>query len=500
MKLNVHCLVGDDSFSQRIACGEGVKTFKWLGLTAAANFSARAPHGNRRSRDWALALASRAQLIPIDVCVSPEGTEYHADDVPFLHPDAIIRDFFKDGDTVVVKLGRSIPVNDSGHPKLPNWATIAFTVSEAQAPRRRAALAEEKRMAEAKRRERREALRAKRAKEEAHKAATMREVMRSKLQDETEVQRNFAEDWSAILRNSSFEKLCGSPAALQHVSEVLRLHYMDLCELFKTYAASSSGIGTAHELEQMEFNMMIRDFKVFHPRNQHLAQILAAIFEVATRGREVMDRASCFIGLIYVAWLKYIDGGHGPSVISRMMPREFIEEEFDPRLSMESALQRLMEFQIQPHMKATMYGSLVKNAINSDEVLAMFFDNMSRLNTQFLSYSSGASNATEKATMTLSEFGTLMERAGLLGSTQGDHDNELTYKEVRQAFTAAQGESDDSDLGSSHMQKMDFPEFIESIARVGCLKWEAGDMPVYDKVLQACTAVCEAPQHGPSRR
>ena len=96
--------------------------------------------------------------------------------------------------------------------------------------------------------------------------------------------------------------------------------------------------------------------------------------------------------------------------------------------------------------------------------------------------------------MTLQEFQILIEDATLLQNT-GDHD-ELTLKEVRQAFAGAQTDVDSNggglapkkkkadkaqtNKGGSHrdlnqVQLMSYAEFLEAILRLAMLKWEADE-------------------------
>ena len=76
--------------------------------------------------------------------------------------------------------------------------------------------------------------------------------------------------------------------------------------------------------------------------------------------------------------------------------------------------------------------------------------------------------------MTVSEFQMLIEDAGMVGSSGTDIDDELTLKEVRQAFAAAQTEvafgaeerKVTSEHNLSHLQLMSYPEFVEVRARL----------------------------------
>ena len=55
-----------------LACGSGAKSFKWLGLTAAARFASRAPHGTRRRREASSITANNVAYMPLEIVT--EGT------------------------------------------------------------------------------------------------------------------------------------------------------------------------------------------------------------------------------------------------------------------------------------------------------------------------------------------------------------------------------------------------------------------------------------------
>ena len=79
----------------------------------------------------------------------------------------------------------------------------------------------------------------------------------------------------------------------------------------------------------------------------------------------------------------------------------------------------------------------------------------------------------------------------------GSFDDELTQREVRQAFAAAQTESafgaEEQTLVEtatlSHLQLMSYPEFIEGIARLGAMKWEEKSIALFEKVELAVNAI-----------
>ena len=136
------------------------------------------------------------------------------------------------------------------------------------------------------------------------------------------------------------------------------------------------------------------------------------------------------------------------------------------------------------------------------QVLAMFYDNHEALYGLFDEYSDQKiagddAGALTEGMMTISEFQMLIEDAGMVGSSGTDIDDELTLKEVRQAFAAAQTESafgaEEQTLvetaNLSHLQLMSYPEFIEGIARLGAMKWEEKSIALFEKVELAVNAI-----------
>ena len=109
----------------------------------------------------------------------------------------------------------------------------------------------------------------------------------------------------------------------------------------------------------------------------------------------------------------------------------------------------------------------------------MFYDNHELLYKKFdtfsdMSVGGDSAGALTDGMMTLPEFVNLIEKACLLGSSDAGIDDELTQKEVRQAFAAAQTEvafgaeerKVTSEHNLSHLQLMSYPEFVEARARL----------------------------------
>ena len=98
--------------------------------------------------------------------------------------------------------------------------------------------------------------------------------------------------------------------------------------------------------------------------------------------------------------------------------------------------------------------------------------------------------------MNLQEFGNCIKDSGLLARTNAKSNDELTLKEVRQAFSSAQHDTAQSadeikateeGTRSSHLMQMTYCEFLEAVARIGAAKWEEGAL--MDKIGRAIDKV-----------
>ena len=495
MKLNAVCIVGKTEVGFKISCGEGIKSLKWLGLTAAAQYAARAPHGTRRHREAPTISGSSVSYIPTDI---------FTDECDFFDPNDLIADRFQDGDQVHIRLGRSMAVNEEGQPQYTRWATIAFAVSETQSSRREAAIAEQREIQARRERKILEEQRAIKAREHAEKAIRMRVVMASKLSDASQINASMTEDWSVMIQNGTFDKYVRSPSEQHTTRDVLKKHYFSLSEIFKTYAAAGSGMETAHELEYIEFGSFVYDIECF--TTKHSPNVGRHVFEDSILHGDakdgVMDRACFFNGLVRLSWLYYIDGGEGNSPLSRKVGKSASNgQNINPEMPIADAVDLFVREYLQPLIERKLSGAVVKHAMATDEVLAMFWDYHGRLREQFARYSSRAEDALpgDDNTMTISDFGCLIEESGLMSQASTGGSN-LSQKGVRQAFSAAQGDEGGSAGGggqggynSNQMQRMDFLEFLEAVARLGALKFEkvpSDEMQVARKIEVGLRAVC----------
>ena len=102
--------------------------------------------------------------------------------------------------------------------------------------------------------------------------------MKSQLHCRDKIQEAADEDWFQLLQSKFMEETVKNPIDQRELRGELLSAYVPLCEMFKTYGASSSSVGTAHELEYTEFRSMVHDLKVFPPSTEgaHGLQVMLA--------------------------------------------------------------------------------------------------------------------------------------------------------------------------------------------------------------------------------
>ena len=112
---------------------------------------------------------------------------------------------------------------------------------------------------------------------------TTSEIMKSQLHDTERIQGAADEDWFVLLHSKFMEKAIKNPIDQRELRGELLSAYIPLCEMFKTYGASSSAVGTAHELEYTEFRSMVYDLHVFPPHLHGTHNLQDTISKIFTR-------------------------------------------------------------------------------------------------------------------------------------------------------------------------------------------------------------------------
>ncbi|KAH8058072.1 hypothetical protein JL720_14114 [Aureococcus anophagefferens] len=444
MHLLVTVKCGQRESRFRIPCGNGQKTFKWLGLVSAARYSSESPKGSLRMRESRQAQAAGTALIPSNITTS---------DTSFFHPEALLGEQLEDGAEVCVALAPRVAVDAAGHPKTSRWSTIAFELSDPRKPFREQAMRDEYSAQEAKRTAL-EAMEAdKRRGTMARKGSRLREVIKSQLPDRNAVHEAMHEDWFAMGKHRVLEALVADKQEQQKVKAVFTAHYVQLDELFKTYAASGSSIATAQEIEFNEFTEFVHNANLAEGPGSQQVSAVASFHET-----KHIERPAFFNALLWFAlfWAGHPDGQ--PDPLSRPGSSASGKPssgnstaylaKFEKITNASRQLLQLLEEKILPLVHKRLPGALGKIALDQDDVLSLFYDAEEDLRGIFRARAN-----TSDDEITITEFVSVVDDAGLIGrggaAARGRRGrrragprgvDDAHAQDVRQAFAASQSE------------------------------------------------------------
>jgi hypothetical protein len=121
MKITLYLKVGRETREVVVHCGNGEKSFKWLGLVATQKYALAAPTGTVRCRESVRGASEHAQHHPVGIRLS-NG------ECPI--PSAMLSDFLHDGDVVHVDMESERAVNSVGYARTSGWYDEAFKNSD----------------------------------------------------------------------------------------------------------------------------------------------------------------------------------------------------------------------------------------------------------------------------------------------------------------------------------------------------------------------------------
>lgn len=121
MKVVVQLHVNDEVVEYRIGCGDGDKSFKWLGMVVTERHATCTPNGAYRKVHSTHGISNRVQQLPSDIWLS-DGTHPT--------PDNIIRDYLTDGDVVYITLSSAVSVSAHSCPNITSWGKTAYYSSD----------------------------------------------------------------------------------------------------------------------------------------------------------------------------------------------------------------------------------------------------------------------------------------------------------------------------------------------------------------------------------
>mmetsp|Transcript_29114 Transcript_29114/g.43062 ORF Transcript_29114/g.43062 Transcript_29114/m.43062 type:complete len:397 (+) Transcript_29114:69-1259(+) len=338
------------------------------------------------------------------------------------------------------------------------------------------------------------------------KSADMRRILENQLLDESHIANEMAELWHKCNLFGNVDKLTSDEEVQAKIYQLFERNFVALQEIFKYYCATGSGEGT-NSLEYMEFTTFIADMQnAFRVASQ--TQKLQKVFinSVCQSGEKRNINAEIgmhefFLALVLLAME---NPGRGNDQLIRGRQRELPD----------IALEKFLNKYVLPLVDSKLVGASVKSALTNNEILATFYDYNIKLVEVFERYAASvednkASGFTFADSLNIAEFERIVFEADLAGSSGGEIDDQLTTKEIRQAFSGAQAghdfqqvvkaaAADGNEEGGgapgpaevvNNDQQMDYPEFLEAIARIGVLKWEDDRILTHQKIEGALAAV-----------
>lgn len=122
MKIKAIVRFDDSEHVFAVPCGNGDKTFKWLGNAISQRFALSSPNGALRSRENFYGISDRVQYMTNNITV-PSGENPH--------PAEFLQDHLHDGDVVLVDLSNKMQVKKvSGAPNASSWTKLAYSASQ----------------------------------------------------------------------------------------------------------------------------------------------------------------------------------------------------------------------------------------------------------------------------------------------------------------------------------------------------------------------------------
>lgn len=545
MRLKVVVSYGPQTQTVTVACGEGRQTIKWL-ATVATQRMARdsAPNGCLRHRE------ARGCIVPSDALLLP--SEVTTDEESFYHPEAKLSDCFVDGQLVHVKVAKkATPKNEGGDVSSSRWSLIANSHSERLQPKRAKALEEVYQLRD-------ERLRQKELEEEERKltdnrskANLMRSLIAQQLISAEQLEEAMRMEWERMNRRGLMDSWIRAERERDKVYAKLRDNFLSLLELFRFYGASTTSAADAHLMEFVEFCAFCRDIDLFGGTNDLInhTTLAGAFAEIAGIDVSEAKHAHFEFGdfLASLIWLALTTkGGLGStkksSAIKTVTSKEAIDSarrtimrnrdltNVGSAFSTAQALQQLFDDNLAQAFRihqGQLIGSITKETLATDEILAILYVHKDQLETVFKTYLASKQDYWDNnfqldvGYMTLNEYLVLLEDSKLIGSSNDDSSDLLTLKEVRQAFAGAQDDivvvqptlarnASHRALSSSHKQLaagssaadkgaaangpsqsmlLSFAEFLEAILRLALLKWEDDTYCTVQKLTMAIETI-----------
>jgi len=331
------------------------------------------------------------------------------------------------------------------------------------------------------------------------KILEMRNVMRPQLQDEVAIKEVVMEDWGHMTEGNQMDLITSSFQEQNKIKKFFETNYAAISDMYKHASAVGSDVGT-DTMSFMELSSFLKESNAISgvAHNDMITQIFMNSHQTG-KGKITMSselrRPEFFLSMVSVAvYLNITLTSKKGEASAKARGRKS-----KTTLSPSEALQKLYDEAFFPYIEKHLDGTSIKAALGTDEVLLLFKEKDEDLSTVFTLYGDRFADKGMEVnsgnTMNLQEFGNCIKDSGLLSRTSTKSNDELTLKEVRQAFSSCQHDSgltedekaDDKGNSQNHQTQMTYCEFLEAVARIGAAKWEEGAL--MDKIGRAIDKV-----------
>ncbi|EJK51462.1 hypothetical protein THAOC_29364, partial [Thalassiosira oceanica] len=441
--------------------GTGSQNVKWLANAASYRLYA----DRLRARNLQHALKPGTALLPKAV---------YSDDLPFVHPSAVISDTFEDGESVTVVLYAKPELDEYSCPILSPFAKLAFCHDEA-GKEERERIAEEKRVEVEQFTEDRiaEQLRARLA-EEKPKLALMSKILEEQISPcESVFERSFA-----LIKDSGIlDNIVPDAAQQRELRKFFAANFVELSDLYKFYAAVNSG-GQTHTLEFIEFSQFLSETGLLESNSSAMQRIFIDSHIRRGRGKPSISSAirkhEFFISIVKISILKKITLPRRELAALRRQGKA-VGNGRPVMPTPPEATKLCFEEYLSPILANMPAGSKMRNSISTKEVLILLHNNLEDLSAVFRRYveSDGDENSSTSSVVeedsvpngaiTVSQFELFAQETGFAdgntagGSTQmitdqgtrkmsvmGQHSStQVSARDIRQIFSASQNDAED---------------------------------------------------------
>lgn len=432
MKVKVRAIYGEHERVFEVACGSGDnKTIKWLTNVVTQRFALACPNGALRHREHFRGNTEHVQHQAVEVCLANGQMP---------HPAAIISDFLRDGDELIVTLIHNLKIDPvSGNGKLSKWASVAFTsttdenVDEGDEdvvdddPRSDPAM---------------------RTQIQA-KSSFMRVVLGSQILNQKKIKQCVETEWGQVAL--AMPRL--SAADTRAFKETFQLYWGVIVENFQYFSPGG-------QMTLENFRQFIDEIGLFSMRD--VGVITGRVFKRTCRATgtgNTLELSGFMVALLLCAQLRHNDT---------------FEHDSDVRIPADAVNTIIAENMVTCAEKLS-FSSILKGAFCSDPVLFGIRDYHDRMFAVFEKYAS--KSHTLPTSLKIEHMAECLCHAGL----QRDNDVSQTqwlFREVRKGLINGR---DPPRERSQHESKyiddvmpedeLTFPEFVEITARAGYYKF-----------------------------